>query len=175
MPIPKEKAIFKYISKRNSSLFIIQWFLGLLLKWKSLVCLPSIHYPSFHKTLRLLRGLLTPTIPAQLLSPQLLLTLATVWFEGNCLWLCLPRRVCDPALSEKECLSHLAITIGSWMNMKPSPSKSNPAWGFCGKDLRDAQSMDHIMGFELLRSHLAIKKKVEGLKRNRMLQGSFCK
>lgn len=85
MPIPKEKAIFKYISKRNSSLFIIQWFLGLLLKWKSLVCLPSIHYPSFHKTLRLLRGLLTPTIPAQLLSPQLLLTLATVWFEGNCL------------------------------------------------------------------------------------------
>ena len=82
----------------------------------------------------LLRGLLTPTVPAQLLSPQLLPALASVWFEGNCLWLCLPRWVCDPAFSKKECLSHLAITIGSWMNMKLSPSKSNPAWGFCGKE-----------------------------------------
>lgn len=134
MPIPKEKAIFKCISKRNSSTFhhsMVSWF---ALKWKSLVCLPSIYYPSFHKTLHLLRGLLTPTVPAQLLSPQLLPALASVWFEGNCLWLCLPRWVCDPAFSKKECLSHLAITIGSWMNMKLSPSKSNPAWGFCGKE-----------------------------------------
>lgn len=130
----KKKQYSSTFQKETLLLFIIQWFLGLLLKWKSLVCLPSIYYPSFHKTLYLLRGLLTPTIPAQLLSPQLLPALAPVWFEGNCLWLCLPRWVCDPAYSKKECLSHLAITIGSWMNMKLSPSKSNPAWGFCGKE-----------------------------------------
>ena len=68
----KKKQYSSTFQKETLLLFIIQWFLGLLLKWKSLVCLPSIHYPSFHKTLYLLRGLLTPTIPAQLLSPQLL-------------------------------------------------------------------------------------------------------
>ena len=68
----KKKQYSSTFQKETLLLFIIQWFLGLLLKWKSLVCLPSIHYPSFHKTLHLLRGLLTLTIPAQLLSPQLL-------------------------------------------------------------------------------------------------------
>lgn len=133
MPILKENVILKYISKRN--FFTFHHSVVFLVHHSSRNVLSACQVPiTLH--------LVTPPIssgaylcpqPYPPLSPQPLLPLVTMWFQGNCLHLCIPKWACDPELSKMSiypsCHTHW------FMDEQETQSKQiKPRVGFGVKD-----------------------------------------